>query len=235
MKISFWGDSLTEGVPGSSYFNNLARRLPDHTFSNYGRGGDTVISLHKRIQRIEPLDPVDMAFLWIGTNDVLLGLSFSLRLIGFFRRLPTSKNIAEFKGHYQSILSILSQSARIVVTVPPILIGEDLDNRWNQELVLLAQSIEELTALQKDATYLDLRTPFIHRLSQKRPSQYLPVSALQIMRDEMKLKTSSQIDRQADERGLHTTLDGVHLNSTGADIVANEFMDTITAVQTVSD
>ncbi len=235
MKISFWGDSLTEGVPGSSYFNNLARRLPDHTFSNYGRGGDTVISLHKRIQRIEPLDPVDMAFLWIGTNDVLLGLSFSLRLIGFFRRLPTSKNIAEFKGHYQSILSILSQSARIVVTVPPILIGEDLDNRWNQELVLLAQSIEELTALQKVATYLDLRTPFIHRLSQKRPSQYLPVSALQIMRDEMKLKTNSQIDRQADERGLHTTLDGVHLNSTGADIVANEFMDTITAVQTVSD
>ena len=61
------------------------------------------------------------------------------------------------------------------------------------------------------------------------------MSALQIMRDEMKLKTNSQIDRQADERGLHTTLDGVHLNSTGADIVANEFMDTITAVQTVSD
>jgi lysophospholipase L1-like esterase len=234
MKISFWGDSLTEGVPGSSYFNNLTRMLPDHTLSNFGRGGDTVISLHKRILRLEPLDPVDIAFLWIGTNDVLLGLSFSLRVIGFLRRLPTSRNIAQFKKHYQSILSILSQSARIVVTVPPILIGEDLDNCWNQELVLIAQSIEESTAFDENATYLDLRAPFVHRLAQKQPSQYLPVSALQIMRDEMNLKTSSQIDRQADERGLHTTLDGVHLNSTGAHIVANEFMDMITAGQTVT-
>lgn len=235
MRIAFWGDSLTEGLPGCSYFNNLTDRLPDHTLINYGRGGDTVISLHKRILRMEPLDPVDMAFLWIGTNDVFLGVSFSLRVIGFLRRLPTSRNNSEFKEHYQSILSILSQSAGVVVTVPPILIGEDLDNRWNHEIVVLAQSIKELTALHENVTYLDLRAPFVLRLAQKRPSQYLPVSALQIVRDEMTLKTSAQIDRQADERGLQVTLDGVHLNSMGAELVANEFMGSITSGNSVSD
>jgi len=235
MKITFWGDSLTQGVPGCSYFNNLTDRLPDHTLINYGRGGDTVISLHRRILKMEPLDPVDMAFLWIGTNDVFLGVSFSLRVIGFLRRLPTSRNNVEFKDHYQSILSILSQKAGVVVTVPLILIGEDLDDRWNHDLFVLAQSIKELTALHENVTYLDLRAPFVLRLAQKRPSQYVPVSALQIARDEMTLKTSAQIDRQADERGLHVTLDGVHLNSTGAELVASEFMDTITGWQAVSD
>ena len=235
MKITFWGDSLTQGVPGCSYFNNLTDMLPDHTLINYGRGGVTVISLHKRILKMEPLDPVDMAFLWIGTNDVFLGVSFSLRVIGFLRRLPISRNNVEFKEHYQSILSILSQSAGVVVTVPPILIGEDLDGRWNHDLFVLAQSIKELTALHENVTYLDLRAPFVLRLAQKRPSEYVPVSALQIARDEMTLKTSAQIDRLADERGLHVTLDGVHLNSTGAELVASEFMDTITSWQAVSD
>ena len=121
------------------------------------------------------------------------------------------------------------------MTVPPILIGEDLDDRWNHDLFVLAQSIKELTALHENVTYLDLRAPFVLRLAQKQPSEYVPVSALQIARDEMTLKTSAQIDRQADERGLHVTLDGVHLNSTGAELVASEFMDTITSWQAVSD
>ena len=110
MKIAFWGDSLTEGRPGSSYFNNLAARLPDHDLVNYGRGGDTAISLHKRILRMEPLEPVDMAFLWIGTNDVFLGLSFSLRVIGFLRRMPTSRDNVEFKEYLISIIKLFSKS-----------------------------------------------------------------------------------------------------------------------------
>jgi lysophospholipase L1-like esterase len=227
MKIAFWGDSLTAGQPGSSYYDRLTQWLPAHTLANYGKGGDTVISLHKRLLRMEPLGPVDMAFLWIGTNDVLLGVSFSLRVIGLLRRLPTSRDNAEFNSHYQSILGILSQSAGVVVAVPPILIGEDLDNRWNQQLAALAQSIEELTPLYHNVTYLDLRTVFVSRLAQKQPSQYIPLSAIQIARDGLTLKTSAQIDRQADKRGLHVTLDGVHLNSVGADMVANQFMDAI--------
>lgn len=235
MRITFWGDSLTEGRPGSSYFNNLAGRFPEHTLVNYGRGGDTVISLHKRIQRMAPLEPVDMAFLWIGTNDVFLGVSFSLRVIGFLRRMPLSKNMAEFKEQYHSILNILSQKADDVVAVPPILIGEDLNNRWNHELVAIAQSIEELSALYDNCSYLDVRAAFESRLAQKRPSQYISKSAIRIMRDSMVLKTNTQIDEQADERGLHFTLDGVHLNSVGVDMVANEFTDKITSWQAVND
>jgi lysophospholipase L1-like esterase len=229
VKITFWGDSLTAGQPGSSYFDKLTQRLPEHTLVNNGKGGDTVVSLHKRMLRTAPLDPVDMAFLWIGTNDVFVKLSYSFRVLAFLRSMPASQNKAEFKAHYQSLLSMLSQNADAVAAVPPILIGEDLENRWNQQLAELARLIEELVSHYHNVTYLDLRAAFTSRLVQKQSTPYLPVSASQIAVDSLSLKTDDQIDQAAGERGLHFTLDGVHLNSVGADFVASQFIDVITS------
>jgi hypothetical protein len=49
MNIALYGDSLTEGRAGVSYINLLQPLLPGHELLNYGRGGDTVISLYHRI------------------------------------------------------------------------------------------------------------------------------------------------------------------------------------------
>jgi len=46
---------------------------------------------------------------------------------------------------------------------------------------------------------------------------------LRVLLDAWTLRTDGQIDGKAAERGLHLTLDGVHLNSTGAKLVAEEF------------
>ena len=46
MRIAFFGDSLTSGVPGSSYFAILRDRFPDDTLLNFGKGNDTVVSLY---------------------------------------------------------------------------------------------------------------------------------------------------------------------------------------------
>ncbi len=50
MKIAFFGDSLTEGFSGMAYFSLLQQRFPKFELFNYGKGGDTVISLLKRIE-----------------------------------------------------------------------------------------------------------------------------------------------------------------------------------------
>jgi hypothetical protein len=68
MIVSFSGDSLTEGVPGASYFDVLKKRLPESELINLGEGGDTVLSLYKRITHLNLEKPIDIAFLWIGTN-----------------------------------------------------------------------------------------------------------------------------------------------------------------------
>jgi hypothetical protein len=141
--------------------------------------------------------------------------------------MPASQDMAAFREHYKSIIDILSQNANAVVAVPPVLIGEDLNNRWNLELLSLAAIIEESAALYNNVTYLDLRAVFESRLAQESPSSYLPTSATQILLDVLMLKTNAQVDKKAGERGLHVTLDGVHLNSAGADMVASEFIDAI--------
>ena len=70
MDIIFFGDSLTEGVPGASYYKILKEKLPEHNLVNCGKGGDTVNSLYNRIKKMNISKKYDIAFIWIGTNDV---------------------------------------------------------------------------------------------------------------------------------------------------------------------
>jgi lysophospholipase L1-like esterase len=72
MRVAFLGDSLTEGHPGESFLRRLARLLPDDELLNRGRAGDTVPSLLARL-RADGVPPADAAVLWIGTNDAFLG------------------------------------------------------------------------------------------------------------------------------------------------------------------
>jgi hypothetical protein len=71
MRIAFFGDSLTSGVPGSSYLAILRQRFPDDTLLNSGKGNNTVVSLYRRISAMPFDEPSDIAFLWIGVSDVL--------------------------------------------------------------------------------------------------------------------------------------------------------------------
>ncbi len=72
MKIALYGDSLTEGRAGVSYVNYLQQLLPEHEILNYGYGGDTVISLYRHVVRQKLDHPVDLSFVFVGVNDVLV-------------------------------------------------------------------------------------------------------------------------------------------------------------------
>jgi lysophospholipase L1-like esterase len=227
MTISFFGDSLTEGIPGASYFEILKKRLPDSELINYGVGGETVLSLYKRITRSKPDHPIDIAFLWIGTNDVFVKLSWFYPLIKRVLNKPWTRNLEEFKGYYRSTLDLLSRHANNVITVSPLFLGEDLNNKWNREFVKQSQIIEELSAAYENVEYIDLRKIFIPKLKGKKISTYLPTSSTRVAFDTLMVKKAEQIDRISAERGLHFTLDGVHLNSAGAEIIADIFYEAI--------
>ena len=70
MQIAFLGDSLTEGWPGAAYFPLLQKRLPRHELLNLGQAGDTVADLLRRV-RHRGLEPVGLAFIWVGVNDAV--------------------------------------------------------------------------------------------------------------------------------------------------------------------
>jgi lysophospholipase L1-like esterase len=227
MRIAFVGDSLTAGTPGCSYFEILRERLAGHTLINLGKGNDTVISLHRRMARLHFGEPWDMTFLWIGVNDVSGKISLPFQIANAVLRTPRSTSPGEFRAYYASTLDLLCRHANRVIAVPPLMKGEDLSNEWNLRLVNLARQVESLATRYEQAEYLDLRPVFAQRLAGKSISGYLPDSALRTALDTLTLRGKAQVDKKAAERGLHLTLDGLHLNSAGAELVAETFTKAI--------
>jgi len=222
MKITFHGDSLTAGRPGVSFFPALEAMLPGDQLINDGKGGETVISLYRRIARDARCDPVDIAVLWVGVNDVLATVTGSHSVLKRLMRQPRARDHTQFRDTYRRILQLLGKRATSVLAVSPLLIGEDLENPWNEELASLCEIIASVCVSFDNVQYLDLRARAAEQLKEKQASGYLPVSVTSIACEALLLRTSSRVDRVARRRGLSLTLDGVHLNSTGAAVIAQE-------------
>ena len=227
MRIVFYGDSLTEGIPGVSVFAALEARLPEHELTNCGKGGDTVTSLHHRIARSELRDPVDIAVLWVGVNDVLAKLTSSHSLLKRLMRQPRAKDLAMFRDAYGRTLELLQTRAGKILAVSPLLIGEDLSNPWNREIENLCKSIASVSASFDHVHYLDLRAVLIDRLKGERTTDYVPKSVTGIACEALFLRTLARVDAVASNRGLRFTLDGVHLNSRGVEVVREAFVKAI--------
>lgn len=232
MKIAFVGDSLTKGIPGSSYFAILHKKLPQHRLINLGRGNDTIVSLYHRLARLRlGNDPFDLAFLWVGVNDVSKEGSWTFRVGNALRRQPRSQSLDEFQAYYQKTLVLLCRHARRVIAVAPLMKGEAFDSEWNRQIDVLANIIERLTTQYRPVEYLDLRPTFYAKLANKQASDYLQENPLRIALDILTLWSDARVDKKAVERGLHFTLDGVHLNSAGAEIVADMFSKAVVKEQ----
>ena len=77
MRIGFFGDSLTEGLPGVPYVGILQERFPSDELVNFGRGGDSVVGTLQRVRSLRSEKPFDLAFVWTGVNDVLARISWA--------------------------------------------------------------------------------------------------------------------------------------------------------------
>jgi lysophospholipase L1-like esterase len=227
MKIACYGDSLTEGLPGVAYVELLRKALPEHTILNCGKGGATVRSLHHHLVAQKSLEPVDLAFVWIGVNDTFVHVSwhypFIKKLFGEF----WATNSEEFARDYRLLLELLLPYAQNIVTVSPLLVGEDMHNRWNRQLDEYSYLIQAISAEYTHVEYCDLRPKATAHLASVPISGYIGRSVVRIILDALLLREASQIDRKATERGLVLTLDGVHLNSRGAMLVVETFLEII--------
>jgi lysophospholipase L1-like esterase len=222
VKIAFYGDSLTAGVPGASYMSLLRGWLPEDTLLHYGTINETAYSLYHRVMRQGWLTPVDVAFVWVGVNDVLV------RRSPVFSRLRRqwARNPAAFATHYRLVLDALTPYTRRLVAVSPLLVGEDNHPGVGAALDETAAIIRESVAHCPNAIYLDVRVVLLAALRGK-PTRAFRQTPLRSTLDWMLLTSPKQVDAAAARRGLHYTLDGVHLNSAGARLVAETFLNVI--------
>ena len=228
MKIIFVGDSLTKGRPGLSYVEMLQQQLPQHTIINYGKNGDSVVSLYYRMKKTPLEKNIDIAFLWVGINDVLTYIAEPWSLIPkIVLNQPWARTKKEFHEYYQKILDLLHPNVHYIVTVSLLFIGEDITNKWNKQLEELSKIINTLSDPRQNIHFLDLRKNFLLQYPSASPSEYTPSSWV-LLFDGFLHKTPQEIDTKSKERKLHFTIDGVHLNSAGTHYIAEVFHDTIT-------
>ncbi|MGE7934771.1 SGNH/GDSL hydrolase family protein [Viridibacillus arvi] len=213
MKVALIGDSLTEGRHGVSFVNFLIEKFPTITFVNLGKPGESVKSLHTRLTKTKLDSDYDLAFVWIGVNDVYSKL-LSLQA------QPVAKDHEEFKDYYNKILDLVLESSQKTVAVSPALVGET-NNLSNKEIMELSYLIESITSKNANIRFLNLHSVFEKHLAKVNSSDYISTKVLTVMKDVLFYKKHLRIDKLSKKRGLHFTLDGIHLNSSGAQIVAD--------------
>ena len=225
MRIAFYGDSLTAGSPGVSALRILEAKLPEHQLINRGRGGETAASLYRRILQEASSPSLNIAVVWIGVNDILPKLSLSHTLLKRVSRQPPARSLDEFRDAYGRMLQLLHRRAKTILTVTPFLIGEDVSNCWNRELEELSKIVGDLAQNLCAYTTLDLHSLIAAELAGRVVSDYVPKTLTRIALDVFTARSPHQVDALARKRGLHVTLDGVHLNTAGARWVASAILE----------
>lgn len=220
MKIGLIGDSLTEGKPGVSFAKILQERYQHLIFDNLGKPGETVKSLYKRLNETKLESNYDITFLWIGVNDVYSKL---LKV----QAQPIAKDYEEFQYYYKKNVKLVLECSKKVVVVSPALVGENPMNTANKELKELSTIIQLLAEKISDLIFLNLQEVFTRKLAVANSSNYISTKVMRVIIDTLFYKSSTKIDQLSKKRGLQFTLDGVHLNSTGASIVANKYASII--------
>lgn len=227
MKILFLGDSITEARPGVSFVNMVQSEFDEYTCVNRGKGGDTVSSIFRRMKKMNDLSDFDKIVLFVGINDTYGKLSTKYKFTKILSRQKWAKNDLVFIMTYKNLLEYLYSKVKDVIVIPPLVMGEDLSNKWNKEVTDRESKIEVLTRHFDEMTYLDIHNKFYDYLGRKEVVEYLPLSLREVANDVVTLKTNKDVDNKSKERGLHLTLDGCHINSKGASIIAKEIIKTL--------
>ncbi len=157
MQIAFLGDSLTEGWPGAAYFPLLQTRLPRHELLNLGRAGDTVADLLRRLVH-RGLDPVDLAFIWVGANDAVMG-AWDAAGDGVGNGWGWAERMTRIRGDYEKLVEwTAARAARMVCVRPMVLEAEG--SVWQEHADELGDVIARLVGARGGARVLDLRPAF---------------------------------------------------------------------------
>ena len=136
---------------------------------------------------------------------------------------PVAKDHDEFKEYYEKVLELVTDSSKKVIAVTPALVGENTASVTNNEIKELNVLIQSIASKYENVSFLNMQSVFFNHLSKVSSSDYLNTKVMRVMMDVLFYKKATKVDNISKERGLHLTLDGIHLNSIGAQLVAESY------------
>ncbi|HEY3373474.1 MAG TPA: GDSL-type esterase/lipase family protein [Candidatus Aquicultor sp.] len=201
--VVFFGDSITKANFGSNYIAALMQLFRENgimdalKFVNAGRDGDMVGDLISRVDRDVVMRKPDWVVVLVGINDVYYESIFMADpalSAGSGQQSATRHLIDHFSGNYSTLIdSMRSATDNIAVCTTTGLEG-DVGFELTERLAIINDRIRTL-AYQKHCNLIDVAPAFRERTAELRAAGH--------------------------QEEYMLTIDGVHLGSQGADVVAH--------------
>ncbi|MEI9809121.1 MAG: SGNH/GDSL hydrolase family protein [Bacteroidota bacterium] len=231
MRILFIGDSIIRGTTGVNWIKHLARKHPRWTVENEGVNGDTLIKIRKRLaQKLKISRSYDAIVLEGGANDILIpslkdrGSLFS-KAYGHliekgYHPLEATEDI---ESVFHDMISLIQQRTKATVILSTIgCMNEDHGFYLNEKRETINNIIRK-AARDNNCCLADPAAIFDQYLSKRKTKNYFLESFLNTTYfDAFQCRVLNRADALSRKRGLHLTIDGLHLNSRGGVIWLNE-------------
>jgi lysophospholipase L1-like esterase len=228
MKTVFVGDSLTEGIPGVSYWRFLKNKKDA---INRGVGGDTLLGASKRIGKMlvsNRYDSINKYIIEIGTNDVLLQTlvkhSYWWQIItkakGSILGCVPCDDIIMFREKYEELLlTLLHHNKKIGIIGLPMIENSVLKiNEIMEEYDLVIRTL----AGKYNIDYVNLRKLEKDLKGDNEGSYFFGKTTLGNIIDTIFTSFLPFSNIVSKLRGLSVTIDSVHLNRKTAKRLAKE-------------
>ncbi|RYY53775.1 MAG: hypothetical protein EOO09_16825 [Chitinophagaceae bacterium] len=229
MRVLFIGDSITNGSRGVSFTKLVRVSDRSLTIVNKGVNGEPLYNIADRLIRLLKKDAAfDHIIIQAGINDLLLpelekrGGLFKWS-VGRERKHDTRPldDPQKFRTLYTVLLKEIRHYSKAKVTLVNI---SRINEEASPQFLALQRSFNEVIAdLAGQANYrlADVSGAFEEILSKQANTPYLCEGFWNTsLFDWLRCLLPGGADKLAVKRGLRLTIDGVHLNSSGARIYA---------------
>lgn len=201
--VVFLGDSITRANFGSNYINALKKLFLEKSitnnfeFINAGQDGDMIDDLLRRVEDDVLSHGPDWVVVLIGINDVFYESIIMARLAmeGPERRSHAYRHLVEhFKSNYTKLIDVIREDIQNLAICTTTATEGVMSYDIVEKLALVNDAIREL-AETKGCRLIDVNQAFKISLE--------------------------QLTVEKPHREYHLTVDGVHLNKHGAQVVAD--------------
>ncbi len=221
------GASIVHGRISVDFVDLLRRRVAgrDLVFVNAGVSGDLAYNARQRLDQVVACAP-DYVVVLVGTNDVTSTLNENVaRLAMRSRRLPCRPSIAWYRENLAQIVVRLQEQTRAAVGLASLpVLGEDLASLANERVRAFNAVIREV-AEAHGAAYLPVHERQAAFLARARADHGRPFRGnplLVMAAGVQRFLLGQDLDSISRRNGLVLTTDLMHMNSQGANLIADE-------------
>jgi lysophospholipase L1-like esterase len=226
-KILFLGASITQGKISKSFIKMLKEKLgtKQYIFINQGVAGYESYNILKKLYKGIRTNP-DFVILLVGTNDVLSSLDPKLEVLSRkLKHIPHEATLFNFSNNITKIIKCLKQetNSKIAIASLPV-IGENLDSKENKAIKKYNAELKRI-AKDENIIYLPVhekQKDFLINEIEGKGKDYIKSTRLAFKSLALHYIFFMKLDTISRKNGFLLQTDGIHQNSQGAKIIADE-------------